>query len=128
MTIDNASPIEVAYTVVMIIAFVYSVANCLWGARQVREITGSDREGPLMVLRRGARNDQGRIAVMAGCQVLIGIVSVVSPPQPRALSTAAAIDSVAFLVLSAMTLWLSISIRVRPSQVWTSARKRSTAK
>lgn len=124
MTIENSSPVEVAYTLAMLVAFVYSLWNCLWARDRLREVAASaDNAIPLMVLRKGARNDQGRIAVMSLCQVVIGVVSMLSPPATGTPNPGAIVSALAFLVLSAMTLWLTIAIRIRPNQILRSARK-----
>lgn len=123
---ENASPIELVYTACMLVALGASLANWLWARARRIELTRSGKNGVLKALRRGAEADQLKLVGVCIFLVAIGLNAVFAPPNPRTATTTALISGIAFIGLSAVVLWLSISIRQRPARLRAAAPAAST--
>lgn len=114
---ENASPIELGYTAFMLVALGASLANWLWARARRVELQRRGQNGAVLALRRGAESDQLKLVGVCVFLVTIGVNAVFAPPNPRAATTTALVSGISFIGLSALVLWLSISIRRRPARL-----------
>jgi hypothetical protein len=115
--LSSASPIEVVYVVVMLLALGASLANFWWARARRVELVRRGQNGVLREMRRGAEADQMKLVGVCVALVAIGLNSLFAPPNPRAATTTALISGLSFIGLSVVVVWLSISIRIRPARL-----------
>ena len=114
---DTVTPLEAIYTACMVVNLCVTGINLAWAQNALSELKWQRLNGQVEVLRRGARNDQIRLVVVALCLVVIGSVSLLSPQNLRATTGALATSGGAFILLSACLVWLSFAIRLRPHKL-----------
>lgn len=119
--LNNASPLEMAYTAIMLIALGASLANWLWAHARLTELKQRGENGIVEALRRGARADQLKLVGVCLFLAVIGINALFAPANPRAATVTSLISGVAFIALSGIVFWLSINIRRRPARLRTAA-------
>lgn len=119
--VDTASPLEIIYSLFMLMTFSITVVNVLVAQESLQDLKRTGQNGPVLVLRKGARNDQAKLSGMAFTSVLMGAVALLSPPNPMTTWQSTAF-AVVFLVHSGLLAAISISIRLRPSLLRNSER------
>lgn len=124
--LGSASLIEVAYATVMLGALVITIVNCLYALARKSEVIDSAEDALLLIIRGGAVADQLKLAGAFVCLSAIGIVAMLTPPNPNAgpVSLAAVLSGVAFIVMAALLVWLSVGVRLRPSRLRSSGEKK----
>lgn len=114
---ETATPLEIAWTVAMVIGLATSIANVAYAYCRLRELRRSGMNGLLLIMRKGTLFTQCVIAVVFACLLGIGIVALVTPP-PAGPTTPAQFISGGLLITAAICLeWLTIAERLRPRQL-----------
>jgi hypothetical protein len=114
---STVTPLELVYTACMLANLVTTLANLVWAQRALNDLKRLAMNGQVEVLRRGARNDQIMLLIVAVCLVSFGFIALGSPSNPRVSTNMLIVSGGAFIILSACLMWLSIAIRLRPRQL-----------
>jgi hypothetical protein len=114
---NNASPIEIVYTIGMVLTFFTSLWNLAYALARRREMIREKRNGLLLIYRTGVCWDQFKLTLAHVGLIVIGIVSLATPSNPQAPTGAQWTTGVAFLAVSGVLAWLSIGVRRRPGRM-----------
>lgn len=111
----TASPVEIAWTGVMLFGLVTALSNFLYARQRLIELHDSGKNGLLEVARKGAMSDQLKLAGAFACLAAVGIMAM-AMPQTRQLTLADWLAASPFFLAGFLLVWQSVGVRRRPSQ------------
>lgn len=113
-----ADPFEIEITALMLISVTACAANIRYAWLRLHALLASGENGLLLIMRRGAFNDQIKIGSMALGFFLICVGSLFLPPRNISRLMALEIAMRIMLVgIALLLVWLSIDIRLRAQQL-----------
>lgn len=111
---ENATNVEWIYTGLMSLALLTTALNLAWAQARLNELRKLGHNGMLLVIRRGARNDQALLTLISCGMVGIGVNLLFAPVNPRGTPVSMTVNAVLLLFLGVMMVVLSWNIRLRP--------------